>query len=216
MHVIIRITITIINLYCYYKQERPILTDIRRLQVLSSNRLRRLQVLSSSKRRIMASSSSSSSTTQSARNKTVQGNIELDSHADTIVAGANCILLNYTGRECDVAPYSEEYESITNVPIVTAATAWQSQETGQIYILVFNEALFYGSKLDHSLINPNQLRSYGVHFWDNPYDENHQLSIDTPCGLFMPLMSKGTKICFDSRVPTRYELENCTHIDMTS
>ena len=136
MHVIIRITITIINLYCYYKQERPILTDIRRLQVLSSNRLRRLQVLSSSKRRIMASSSS----TQSAHDKTVQGNIELDSHADTIVAGANCILLNYTGRECDVAPYSEEYESITNVPIVTAATAWQSQDTGQIYILVFNKA----------------------------------------------------------------------------
>ena len=135
MHVIIHITITIINLYCYYKQERPILTDIRRLQVLSSNRLRRLQVLSSSKRRIMASSSSSSSSTQSARDKTVQGNTELDSYADTILTGTNYILLNYTGRECDVAPYSEEYESITNVPIVTAATAWQSQDTGQIYTL---------------------------------------------------------------------------------
>ena len=30
---------------------------------------------------------------------------ELDSHADMIVAGKNCIILEYTGKECDVSPY---------------------------------------------------------------------------------------------------------------
>ena len=29
---------------------------------------------------------------------------ELDSHADTIVAGNNCIVLSYTGKECSVVP----------------------------------------------------------------------------------------------------------------
>ena len=85
----------------------------------------------------------------------VHGKCELDSHADTIVAGSNCILINYTGQVCDVSPYSDEYAPVSDVPIVKAATAWQSPHTGQTYILIFNEALWMGDSLDHSLINPN-------------------------------------------------------------
>lgn len=36
------------------------------------------------------------------------------------------------------------------------------------FILVFHESLYYGERLDHSLINPNQLRAYGISFWDKP------------------------------------------------
>ena len=35
------------------------------------------------------------------------GKVELDSHADTIVAGSNCVIMHYTGRECDVSPYTK-------------------------------------------------------------------------------------------------------------
>ena len=38
--------------------------------------------------------------------------VELDSHADTTVLGRNCVILQYTGRECEVSPYSDTYESI--------------------------------------------------------------------------------------------------------
>ena len=69
------------------------------------------------------------------------GRMELDSHADTIVAGSNCVVLSYTGRECDVAPYDGSYEPARGIPIVHAATAWQSPHSGQVYILVLNEAL---------------------------------------------------------------------------
>ena len=69
------------------------------------------------------------------------GRCELDSHADTTVTGCNCIILNYTGKECDVSPYCDDYTPISNVPIVTAITAYQSPSTGQTFILVFNEAL---------------------------------------------------------------------------
>ena len=51
------------------------------------------------------------------------GKWELDSHAVSIVAARNCIILNYSGKECDVAPYREDCDTITNVPIVKAATA---------------------------------------------------------------------------------------------
>ena len=48
--------------------------------------------------------------------------VEEDSHADTFVAGKNCISLHYTDRSCDVQPYSDEYTPMKNVPIITATT----------------------------------------------------------------------------------------------
>ena len=105
-----------------------------------------LKTLTTSSRRICRLTSSrrviASSQRTKQNNTKVYGNCELDSHADTIVAGKNCIILSYTGKECDVSPYREDYESIKNVPIVTAATAWQSPITGQTYILVLNEAIW--------------------------------------------------------------------------
>ena len=53
----------------------------------------------------------------------VHDRCELDSHADTIVAGSNCIILNYTGQVCDVSPYRDDYAPVSDVPIVKAATA---------------------------------------------------------------------------------------------
>ena len=70
------------------------------------------------------------------------GRIELDSHAGTIVFGKNCVVFNYTGRECDVSPYTDTYESIKSVPIAKAGTAWTSPETCATNILVFNEVLW--------------------------------------------------------------------------
>ena len=67
--------------------------------------------------------------------------IELDTHADSMVVGANCCIMHYTGRVCNVSPYRDDYSPIKNVPIVQAATAYQSPYTGQVYILIFNEAL---------------------------------------------------------------------------
>ena len=93
---------------------------------------------------------------------------EIDSHADTIVAGANCVIIQYTGKECDVSPFREYLDSIKNVPIVHAATSWKSSETGQTYILVLNEALWMEDNTDHSLVNPNQLGYYVTKVQDNP------------------------------------------------
>ena len=144
------------------------------------------------------------------------GRCELDSHADTLVAGRNCVVLGYTGNECEVQPYREDYDSISNVPIATVATAWQSPSTGQCYILVFNEALWMGYSLPHSLINPNQLRHFGVHVQDDP-SSSRPLSIITADGGFsLELSRKGTVVYFESRTPTEEELSTCPHVVLTS
>ena len=43
----------------------------------------------------------------------------------------------------DVYPYDKLYKSIEGVPIVSGATAWDDPASGQTYILVMNEALYY-------------------------------------------------------------------------
>jgi len=48
---------------------------------------------------------------------------ELDSHADTTCAGANCMVLETTQQVVDVTPYNKfKYEPETNIPVVKAAT----------------------------------------------------------------------------------------------
>ena len=48
----------------------------------------------------------------------VTSSLKHDSHADMIVLGQNAVILNYTGRECAVSPYTDEYDTIKGVLIM--------------------------------------------------------------------------------------------------
>ena len=140
---------------------------------------------------------------------------ELDTHADTCALGRNFVPLSYTGRACDVSPYnSDVYESEKDVPIISGATAYTCQNSGQTYILVIHEGLWLGPKLRHSLLNPNQLRFNGVSVFDNPFDINTTLSIEHD-DTTIPLKLSGTNIFLDTRTPTQHELDNCPHLHLT-
>ena len=141
---------------------------------------------------------------------------ECDTNADTCCLGRNFVVLNPTFRTADVYAYDTSIKPIENVPIVSGATAYDDPTSGTTYILVFHESLYYGERLDHTLVNPNQLRAYGIPFWDNPYDPLRSLSIDVDDTLHIPLQAVGTKLLFRTRVPTPYELSTCEHIAMTS
>ena len=163
--------------------------------------------------RRLSSTTSSQSTKKDA---VVYGKCECDSHADTIAAGSNCVVLNYTGKVCDVSPYRDDYEAVTNVPIVSAATAWQSHETGQTYILVFNEELWMGDSMDYTLFNPNQLRHYGTKVQDNPVAQSPLSIISDDEEFCLELSMNGTIVYFDSHTPTEKELLTCPHIVLSS
>ena len=99
---------------------------------------------------------------------TTYGCIELDT-PDTTILRSNCVVLSYTGKECEVSPYSPDYEAMHNVLVVTGATVWTNRQDGTAILLVFHEALWMGDKLDHMLVNPNQLRAYVIDIQDNPH-----------------------------------------------
>ena len=129
----------------------------------------------------------------------VHGRIELDSHADTVVLGSNCVVLHHTGKVCEVSPYTDEYDAITDVPVVRGATLWMDQHTNNEYILVFNEALWMGDTLTHSLINPNQLHAFGTLVQDNPYHTDPLGIKPPPYDFEIPLSTTGTIIYTDTR-----------------
>jgi hypothetical protein len=139
---------------------------------------------------------------------------EMDSHADTCVAGPNFIVLEFTGEQCDVTPYTTDYQPIINVAVVNAATAFTNELTGETVILHFNQVLWYGKRMNMSLINPNQLRHFGITVSDDPTDSTRPFGISTE-EIFIPFQMDGTTVYFETRVPTAWELENCKTIQVT-
>jgi len=145
---------------------------------------------------------------------------ELDSHADTTVAGAICYVMEYTESSCDVFPFSEEYQPMKQVPIAKVATAYDHPRTGETYILIFGQALYLGDKLQHMLICPNQARHNGVIIDDIPrhlsHDNSSTHSIYFPdSDVRIPLQLKGIISNIDTRLPSQHEINNCKWLIMT-
>ena len=73
--------------------------------------------------------------------------------------------------------------------------------------------------MNHSLINPNQLRHFGIEVCDNPYetDPRRAMGITIPDGNEkLPFLSQGSTIFFTSRYPTDEEMDTYPHIVITS
>ena len=144
---------------------------------------------------------------------------EMNTNADTFCLGNKFTIISYTSRTADVYPYDSSYSPIQNVLFFTGATAW-SESTGATFILIIHEALYYGMKLDHSLINPNQICANGIDVHDDPFT-TQQISIHIDEGLntsatIIPMSQYGPKIYFNRRTPTEEELNTCYHIELTS
>ena len=101
-------------------------------------------------------------------------NTDIDNHADTHYFGNNFRPLSWYDLMCSVSPFLSKYTATDNVEICMAATAWTSH-TGQVYILVFGQVLWFGDRMDRSLIKPNHCRSYGISICGDPTDPHRPL-----------------------------------------
>ena len=112
---------------------------------------------------------------------------EVDTNADTCCLGKNWIVTGFTRRTADVYAYNKSIEPVINLPIVWDVTAYDCPRTRTTYLLQVNEGLYYGKKLDHSLLNLNQIRSYGIPYWKNLYNKEWGLKIEINEELIIPL-----------------------------
>jgi hypothetical protein len=127
---------------------------------------------------------------------------ELDTRADT------------TGQLCQVSGFHSSMAAVKDVPVATSATLY-TFEDGEKVILVFHDALYFGGTMDHSLINPNQIRFNDIDVMDNPFGNPDNIGIrHEDC--FIPFVTEGTTVYFDTGCPTDSDLKNYEHFVFTS
>eukprot|EP00957_Ditylum_brightwellii_P012244 924748-Ditylum_brightwellii.AAC.1 len=121
---------------------------------------------------------------------------------------------------CEVFPFHEGYESIKNVPVVQAVTAYDDDRRFT-HLLVLNEALSFGRGMNHSFINPNQIRMKQV-----PTEEdlntlqyhiltNDALEWDPPNVDMSAHQSKGEELCMIRLVSTGNHCQSCHKTDVS-
>ena len=95
----------------------------------------------------------------------------MDTHADNFYAGSNWTPMHYTGDICEVSPFFNTYTPVQEIPVARCCTMWTYDE-GKKYVLVGDKMLWFGTALENSFINPNQIRAYGLSIKDYPFNAN--------------------------------------------
>jgi hypothetical protein len=80
--------------------------------------------------------------------------------------------------------------------------------------------LYFGSKISHALLNPNQICANGVIVDDVPHhlsqnrDSNHSIYFPEE-DIHIPLTLEGCISGFNVRKPTAHEIHSCTMLTVT-
>ena len=76
----------------------------------------------------------------------------------------------FTSEVCTVSLFLDSYKSKPDVPICTAVIAVDLDD-GSTILTEAGQGLYFGMEMDRSLLNPNQLRAFGVSVCDDPTDK---------------------------------------------
>ncbi len=157
-----------------------------------------------------------------ATNRIIHGTCELDSHADTSVAGPNTVVLEYTDQTANVSAFSDHHDVMRNIPIGTAATAYDNPHNGSTIILILHQALLMNDKVENTLICPNQLRANGIIVDDVPihlspaWQPSTHSILSPEDDIRLPLALKGIISFIETHTPTQEELDTCKWVVLTS
>lgn len=90
-----------------------------------------------------------------------------------------------------------------------------TDETGKEHLIIGNKMLCFGEQMDHSLLNPNQLRHHGIKVSNDPTTALFGMSTEQP---FMPFELKGSTAHWKLRAPAFKEVEDldAPHLVVTS
>ena len=143
--------------------------------------------------------------------KDTNSRTELDSHANMVVVGNNCLIIEWSGRTAIVNPFTPEYEALPEVPIVDAAVMYECPVSGKEHILLVRNALHVPA-MEQNLIPPFVMREAGIVVNDtpkihmkNPTIEDHSIYF-ADSNFRIPMALWGTFSYFPTRLPTNDEL----------
>ena len=65
-------------------------------------------------------------------------------------------------------------------------------DSGEVVILEFGQGLWFGNRMEKSLINPNQCQKFGVQIFDDPTNPHRNMGIEASEDLFIPMTMEGS------------------------
>ncbi len=78
------------------------------------------------------------------------------------MAGPNSIVLEYTDQTANVSAFSDYHGVMMDIPIGTAATAYDDPQDGSTIILILHQALLMNDKVDKYPLMPQPTQSQWV------------------------------------------------------
>ncbi len=142
---------------------------------------------------------------------------ELDSHANMVVVGNNCLVIEWSGRTANVNPFTPDYEALPEVPIVDAAVMYECPISGKEHILLVRNALHVPA-MEQNLIPPFVMREAGIVVNDTPKIHMNDPTVEDHSIYFeetnfrIPMALWGTFSYFPTRAPTNDELDACDDV----
>ena len=100
-----------------------------------------------------------------------------------------------------MSPFLLEYAEQINIPICTGVTTL-TLYSGEVVILELGKGLWFGNRMEKSLINPNQCRKSGIQICNYPTDPHRKLLIGASEYLFVPMIMKGSTCGIVAHPPT--------------
>jgi len=145
--------------------------------------------------------------------------VEVDSHADTCCAGATFKMITDTGCTADVEGFHGNLGKLEGIPIGACYTAIDHPILQETIIGVYHQCLYFGSQMEESLINLNQLCANGlvVDTCPKQYSKGKSLHgiYHEEDDLYIPFRMHACTSYFSSQLPTQKEIAECRQIVFT-
>jgi len=150
----------------------------------------------------------------------VESAIELDSHADSPVAGSFCHILEKHNRQLYISGFTDDLGKPILVDVINAAVTYDCMMTGNSYIMILRNALHIPS-IEVCLLHPIMMRLAGVEVDEcpkflssKPSIINHSIYFPTK-DLRIQLILDGIISCLPCRTPDDEELEQLEILELT-
>jgi hypothetical protein len=148
---------------------------------------------------------------------------DLDSHADTCVVGMNALIVHVLDKKVNVSGFDPSQGKVKDLNLVSAALAYNDPVSGEVIILMINQAAHVHTMVN-DLLCPMQMLLNDVEVNDSPKfllkhpdDTSHALRIRQDGDDFnIPFALHGVTTYFPTRKPSTQELATCRQFSLTS
>jgi hypothetical protein len=144
--------------------------------------------------------------------------VDLDYPADTCCVGNGVLIVNQSERRVRVTLFIKSLGSVSKVPIVTAAIAYDNPKTGEVTILLVHQALHF-PEMNNCLLSPmqQQLNYIEVNkrpkfLTVSPTSNDHAI---IAVELLIPLVLHGITSFFHGQKPAMKEYKECACTELT-